>query len=273
MPYIEVEKGVNIFIEDLNPGTGKTVLFLHGWPVNHNMFEYQYTQLPRCDFRCIGMDLRGFGNSDRPWEGYCYDRLAEDVHIVIESLDIENLILVGFSMGGAIAARYMARYSGNKVSKLALVSAAIPVFTKRPNYPFGLPKEEVNKLIYQTYTDRPKMVSEFGKTFFASNVSPAFRNWFNGLGFDASGHATAMTAIALRDEDLRQDLPKIDVPTGIFHGELDQIVPFPSALQAHRLIKKSLLFPFNRSGHGVFYDELEKFNYYFTQFLSDESIS
>jgi non-heme chloroperoxidase len=273
MPYIEVEKGVNVFIEDLDPGTGKTILFLHGWPVNRNMFEYQFTQLPRCGFRCIGMDLRGFGNSDRPWQGYCYDRMAEDVHCVIESLGVEDLTLVGFSMGGAIAARYMARYSGYKVSKLALVSAAIPVFTKRPNYPFGLPKEEVNKLIYQTYTDRPNMVAGFGRNFFASNVSPAFRRWFNGLGLDTSGHATAMTAIALRDEDLRQDLPQINVPTGIFHGELDQIVPFPSALQAHHLIKKSILFPFNHSGHGVFYDELEKFNYYFTQFLSDESLS
>jgi len=270
VPYIEVEAGVHIFIKDLDPGNGKPILFIHGWPVNHKMFEYQFTILPKFGFRCIGMDLRGFGNSDGPWNGYCYDRLAEDVRIVIESLNVEDLTLVGFSMGGAIFARYMSLYSGYKVSKLALISAALPVFTKRPNYPFGLPKEEVNKLIYQTYMDRPQMVTDFGKNFFASDVRPAFRSWFNSLGLEASAHATAMTAIALRDEDLRKDLQEIHVPTGIFHGEHDQIVPFSSALQTHHLIKRSILFPFDCSGHGVFYDELEKFNYYFTQFIKDK---
>ena len=74
MPCIEVEKGVRIIVQDLDPGMGRPVLFLHGWPVNHKMFEYQFDQLPKCGFRCIGMDLRGFGNSDKPWCGYDYDR-------------------------------------------------------------------------------------------------------------------------------------------------------------------------------------------------------
>ncbi|HEY3424902.1 MAG TPA: alpha/beta fold hydrolase, partial [Negativicutes bacterium] len=69
MPYIEVEKDVNIYVEDVNPDADKTVLFIHGWPVDRRMYEYQFTQLPQYGFRCIGMDLRGFGKSDRPWEG------------------------------------------------------------------------------------------------------------------------------------------------------------------------------------------------------------
>lgn len=268
MPYIEVEKDINIFVQDLNPNAQKTILFIHGWPSNHNMFEYQFDQLPQYGFRCIGMDLRGFGNSDRPWEGYSYNRLADDVRSIIDALDLTNITLLGFSMGGAIAIRYMARHSGHGVSKLALVSAAAPLFTQRPDYPYGLPVSEVNKIIMHTYTDRPKMISEFGSKFFTSAVSPEFMNWFSLLALEAAGHATAMTAISLRDEDLRKDIQQLLVPTGIFHGIYDQIVPFASAKVMHQYIRGSILIPFNFSGHGLFYDELARFNYCLMQFLN-----
>lgn len=266
MPYIGVEQGVRVFVEDINP-CSKPILFIHGWPVNHKMFEYQLDQLPKSGFRCIAMDIRGFGQSDKPWEGYCYDRLADDVLCVIETLGLDDIALVGFSMGGAIATRYMARYAGYAVSKLALVSAAVPLFTQRPDYPYGLPISEVNKLIDQTYTDRPKMISDFGSKFFASNVSLEFRNWFGGLALEASGHATAMTAISLCDEDLRRDAQQICVPTAIFAGLKDQIVSFPNAEQMQKYVCDSVLVPFKYSGHGLFYDEREKFNHYLTQFL------
>jgi non-heme chloroperoxidase len=269
MPYITVEPGVRIFVEDLGPCTGKPVLFIHGWPVDHRMFEYQFDHFPKCGFRCIGMDIRGFGKSDKPWKGYSYNRLADDVRCVVDALGLEDFALVGFSMGGAIAVRYMARHAGYGVSKLVLVSAAVPVFTKRPDYPYGLPLSDVDKIIDQTYTDRPKMISDFGNNFFASKVSPEFRNWFNGLGLEASGHATAKTAISLRNEDLRTDEQQICVPTAIFHGIHDQIVPFASAEQSHRYIEGSMLLPFKCSGHGVFYDELERFNYCLERFLRE----
>ena len=95
MAYIEVSKGVRIFVKDLNP-RGRPVLFLHGWPSSHRMFEYQFNQLPKCGFRCIGMDIRGFGKSDSPWKGYCYDQLADDVRSVIEAMDLHDITLLGF---------------------------------------------------------------------------------------------------------------------------------------------------------------------------------
>lgn len=270
MPYIEVDQGVKIFVEDLNPDAEQTILFVHGWPADHNMFEYQFDQLPKCGIRCVAMDLRGFGKSDRPWEGYSYNCLADDIRGVIESLCLENITLWGMSVGGAICARYMTRHSGHGVSKLALVSAALPVFTRRPDYPYSLPVAEVNKLIGQTYADRPKMVSGFGKKFFASNVSPEFSTWFNGLGFKASGHATASVAISLREEDLRVETQQITVPTAIFHGVHDQVVPFPNAEVTHRYIRGSMLIPFENSGHGLFYDERDKFNYCLTEFVNQQ---
>jgi len=203
MPYVPVDDGIRVFVEDINP-CGKPILFIHGWPVNHKMFEYQFNHLPQYGFRCIAIDLRGFGKSDKPWEGYSYDTLADDVFCVIQALDLYDVPLVGFSMGGAIATRYMSRYENYGISKLALVSAAVPKFTQGPDYPYGLPAPDVNALIRQTYTDRPKMISDFGSKFFASNVSGEFMNWFSGLALEAFGHATAMTATSLRDEDVRQ---------------------------------------------------------------------
>lgn len=268
MRYIEVEKGVKVFVEDLNPRGEKTIVLIHGWPVNHKMFEYQLDMLPRFGFRCVLMDLRGFGNSDRPWKGYAYDRLSDDIRVVMDELDLENVTLAGFSMGGAIAIRYMARHAGHRVSKLALLAAAAPSFTRREGYPYGMTKAQVDEIIAQTYQNRPQMLTDFGSMFFASKIAPGFMNWFNGLGLEAAGYATVKTAVSLRDEDLRGDLEKIRVPAGIFHGALDQICPFQFALVQNKGIKGSELYRFEDSGHGVFYDELESFNYCFLQFLN-----
>jgi non-heme chloroperoxidase len=258
--YITVEQNVNIYVEDIDPGNGKPILFIHGWPLNHKQWEYQIDQLPKMDYRCIAVDLRGFGKSDRPWNGYSYDQLADDIRIVIDTLKLEDITLVGFSMGGAIAIRYMARHAGHKVSKLVLAGAAAPAFTQRPDYPYGMTVEEVNQLIKATYTERPKMVDDFGNMLFARPVTKSFKRWVYGLGIEASGHATAMTAVSLRDEDLRQDLSRIHVPTGIFHGVQDRICPFELAKLMHAGIRGSELIPFTYSGHGLFYDEMKKFN-------------
>lgn len=268
MYYIEVEQGVKVFVEDLNPIGNKTVVFLHGWPVNRKMYEYQLDILPNYGFRCIAIDLRGFGNSDRPWNGYSYNRLSDDIRVIIESLNLRNVTLVGFSMGGAIAIRYMARHAGYKVSKLALLSAAAPLFTRSRDYPYGMTKEQVDKLIMETYKNRPQMLTDFGNIFFASKVTPSFMNWFQGLGLEAAGHSTIKTEVSLRDEDMRLDLPTIRVPTGIFHGVLDKICPFQFAIVLNSQIIGSELYRFENSGHGIFYDELERFNKSFLNFLS-----
>lgn len=265
--YIRVEEGVNLYVEDLDPGDGKPVVFVHGWPVNHKMFEYQFNQLPKMGYRCIGIDLRGFGKSDRPWMGYSYDSMADDIRAVIEQLGLANFTLAGFSVGGAIAIRYMARHGGRGVSKLALFAAAAPLFTRRPDFPYGMTKEAVDELIEATYNDRPKMLDSFGDMFFARYVSASFKDWFRSLGLEASGHATAMVAISLRDEDLRQDLATIDVPTAIFHGVQDKVCPFELAEIMHAGISGSQLVPFADSGHGLFYCEREKFNHELVRFL------
>ncbi len=268
--YIKVESDVKIYVEDLNPAGGRTILFLHGWPGSHKLFEYQFNQLPKLGYRCIGIDQRGFGKSDKPWTGYDYDTLADDVRCVVEALDLQDITLGGHSTGGAIAVRYMARHQGYGVAKLALFAAAAPSVIQRPYFPYGLTREAVIKMIQDTYNDRPEMLRVFGDTFFFQHVTKAFSDWFFQLGLQAAGWSTAAIEKTWLDEErLFNDLGEICVPTLILHGIHDKVCLFPLAVAQHEGIRNSKLVPFEYSGHGLFYDEREKFNRELTQFIEE----
>lgn len=259
--YINVESNVNVFVEDLNPMGSKTIVFLHGWPGSHELFEYQLNQLPEFGYRCIGIDQRGFGKSDKPYDGYDYDRLSDDVHCVLQTLDLRNVTLVGHSTGGAIAIRYMARHHENRVSELVLCAAAAPSIIQRPNYPYGVPKQSILDMIKATYEDRPQMLRDFGNNFFFQHITEPFSEWFFHLGLQAAGWATAeIEKTWLEDTELFKDLGKIHSPTLILHGIHDKVCLFPLAEVQNKAIRNSKLIPFQFSGHGIFYDERDRFN-------------
>ena len=266
--YIHVEPNVEIFVEDLNPTGNKTILFIHGWPGNHNLFEYQFNQLPKLGYRCIGIDCRGFGASDKPWSGYDYDRLADDVRGVVDTLKLQDFTLAGHSTGGAICVRYMARHNGYGVSKLALFAAAAPSLIQRPYFPHGLPRKAVLDIIQGTYTDRPTMLRGFGKTIFYNHVTAPLSDWIFQLGLEASSWGTAAIANTWLDEEgLFYDLKTINVPTLILHGVNDKVCLFPLAIAQRDSIKNSKLVPFEECGHFLFYDQREKFNKELVKFL------
>lgn len=268
--YVKVEPNVKIYVEDLNPDGKKTILFLHGWPGSHKLFEYQFDKLPKMGYRCIGIDTRGFGESDKPCGGYDYNRLADDVRAVVEAIKLQDFTLGGHSTGGAIAIRYMARHNGYGVSKLALFAAAAPSLIQRPYFPHGLAKEDVNKIIEGTYNDRPKMLREFGDIFFFQHITEPLNEWLFQLGLQASGWATASVANTwLGEESLFSDLNKIHVSTLILHGIHDKVCLFPLAEAQRRGIKNSKLIPFEYSGHGLFYDECDKFNKELMKFVEE----
>ncbi|MCY6958341.1 alpha/beta fold hydrolase [Clostridium brassicae] len=267
--YVRVEPNVKIYVEDLNPDGKKTILFLHGWPGSHKLFEYQFDQLPKMGYRCIGIDQRGFGESDKPYTGYDYDRLSDDVRGVVDALKLKKFILVGHSTGGAIAIRYMSRHKEHEVSKLVLCAAAAPSLIKRPNFPYGLEKEDVINIINGTYADRPKMLRDFGDTFFFKYITEPFSSWFLQLGLQAAGWATASVANTWINEVLFYDLETITVPTLILHGIHDKVVKFPLGEVQKQCISNSKLIPFKYSGHGLFYDQRDKFNEELVKFIEE----
>jgi non-heme chloroperoxidase len=141
-----------------------------------------------------------------------------------------------------------------------LIGAAAPSFTQTDHNPYGIKQKEVNDILALTYVDRPMMVANFGKTFLAQEVSGPFNKWLHGLSIEASGVGTIKLLESLRDEDLSADLPKIQISTAIFHGVLDKICPFEFAKLMRESIPNSLLVSFEQSGHGLLFDEQEKFN-------------
>jgi len=258
--YIEVEPNVRLHITDA--GEGRAIILIHGWPLSDEMYEYQYNDLINAGFRAIGITLRGFGKSDKPYGAYNYDVHASDIKKVLNKLDIKNAVLGGFSMGGSIAVYYAARDNGTHISKLALFGAAAPIWTQRDDFKFNLPKSAVDDLIALNYKDRPKLLSDFAKIFSATekSLNEGIGNWLNSICLSASSYATAQCLIALRDTDLRADLAEITIPTLIMHGKKDKICSFDLAEQMKARILNSHLVVFENSGHSLFLEETQKFN-------------
>lgn len=257
--FVEVEPNVRLWVKDV--GQGSPMVFLHGWPASHRMFEYQFNELPKHGVRCIGIDTRGFGHSDHPWDGFDYMRLSHDVAEVIDALELAKVTLVGFSQGGAIALRTAARY-GDRVERLVLMGAATPSLTRRDNFEFGLERSECDELIRQAYRDRPRMISTFARRLFhqPNSLSPEFTAWFQRLCEEASGHATIACCELLRDADLRFDLGEVKCPTLVLHGANDRVCPFELAEQTHASIAGSTLVQVDAAGHGFFYEQRNRVN-------------
>ncbi len=258
--YIEVEPNVNLHISD--GGEGRPIVLIHGWPLSDEMFEYQYNDLIKNNFRVIGITLRGFGKSDKPYGNYNYDVHALDIKRVLDILEINNAVLVGFSMGGAIAVRYVSVYEGAHVSKLVLAAAAVPSWTQRKDFPYNITQSSVDDLILLNYTDRPKLLSNFSKIFSSTQTSlnKGIRSWLKEIGLSASSYATAHSLVALRDTDLRADMVKIKMPTLIVHGKKDKVCSFDLTLQMNAGFENSQLVAFENSGHSLFLEETQKFN-------------
>jgi non-heme chloroperoxidase len=258
--YIEVEPNVHLHVTDA--GEGRPVVLIPGWPLSDEMYEYQYNELIKNNFRVIGITLRGFGKSDKPYKEYNYDKHAIDIKKILNKLDIKNAVLCGFSMGGAIAIRFLSIYNGAHISKLVLAGAAAPIWTQRKDFPYNLPQSAVDDLIKLNYKDRPKLLSDFAKIFSATetSLSEGIGSWLNNICLSASSFATAQCLIALRDTDLRSDLGEIKIPTLIMHGKKDKICSFDLALQMKAGIADSHIIVFEKSGHSLFLEEVAKFN-------------
>lgn len=258
--YIEVEKNVKLHVTDL--GEGAPIVLIHGWLLSDAMYEYQYQYLSHRGFRVIGITLRGFGKSDKPYGRYDFDVFSDDIKVVLEKLKIENAVLGGFSMGGAVVLHYITKYDAAHVGKLALFGAAAPSWKKRDGAPYGISEADANGLITQTIVARQDLIAGLGSAFPAKegNISKNVEKWLESINLEASPYAVTESIKALKNLDLRPELSKIKIPVAIFHGTQDKLCPFSFAEELNKGIKKSFIIPFENSGHALFVEETDKFN-------------
>jgi pimeloyl-ACP methyl ester carboxylesterase len=255
---------IQIFYQEY--GQGIPVIFIHGWPLNHEMWEYQILELSKHNIRCIAYDRRGFGKSDRPWQGYDYDTLADDLHELITQLDLSKVVLIGFSMGGGEVARYIGKYGTGKLSKVAFISSVTPCKMKSANNPDGSTKETIDATIDAIKKDRPAFLAGFGKKFYGvdethQSVSQELLNWNQNLCLMSSAKASIDCVHAFSETDFSYDLQKIDIPVLIIHGDADKIVPISgSGNKTAELIKQAKYIVYHDSPHGLFITDKEKLN-------------
>lgn len=256
--YVKTKKNVKLFVQDVNQEGKHTIFFIHGCPLNHKMWEYIVEYLIEIGYRCITMDLRGYGNSDYPSDGYDYDTMAADVKSVIDTLKLSNITMVGYSMGGGIALRYMSKYNAQNVSSLCLLSTPAPSLVRSDDWPNGLPLDKVESLIEQCYVNRPDLVTILKSIFFYQYISTATGNWFDNLALDCAGWATGKSLLALQQEQLSNDVKTITVPTLILQGLHDKFCTPNCAVYLKENIKNSGVVELAKSGHATFLEEKDK---------------
>jgi pimeloyl-ACP methyl ester carboxylesterase len=269
MSYIKIQdrssrNPVKIFYEDW--GQGKPVVLIHGWPLNHQMWEYQINDLVDSGHRVIAYDRRGFGKSSKPYGPYDYDTLADDLRALLDNLELNDVTLVGFSMGGGEVVRYISRHGSARVARIALISAITPSMLKTDENPNGVDNAVFEEMLNSMKNDRIDFLDGFGKQFFGVSlinkpVSTPLLEYYRMHGSLASPKATQECAKAFAYTNFTNDLAAIKIPTLIIHGDADKTVPIEgTAERAAKLIPNSTYIKYDGAPHGLFYTEREKLN-------------
>jgi len=266
MPFItrNIPDKVNIYYED--SGNGQPVVLIHGWPLCGAMWEYQVNAFTNAGFRCITYDRRGFGKSECCNGSYDYTALADDLYELLKFLELEDVILAGFSMGGGEIIRFLSRYGTGSISKVIIISSVIPYLLKTGNHPEGVDTGVFDEMITGLHNDRPAFLKEFGRTFYGvslinSPVSDAILQWTQGLALSASPMATIACIRSFSETDFREELPAIDVPVLIIHGDHDKIVPVEATSQlAAEEIADNEFIVYQGAPHGLFITHKDRLN-------------
>ena len=278
MAYAETRDGTKIYYKDW--GTGDPVILIHGWPLSADSWDPITDALAHGGHRVIAYDRRGFGRSDQPWTGYDYDTFADDLADIMDATGAtDNVSLIGFSMGGGEVARYMSRYQGKGVDRVALLSSVVPYLLQADDNPDGVPQATFDQMTQDMLADRPAFMRGFLKTFFGvgffnNTVSDDVLHMCWNATMQSGLHPTLKAAKAFSSTDFRSDMASITVPTLIIHGTDDKTVPIgPTARAAEAMIPGARLVEYDGSPHGIFETDRERLIRDLMAFLNGELVA
>jgi non-heme chloroperoxidase len=276
MPFVTVgqENSADIEIYYEDHGSGQPVVLIHGYPLNGRSWEKQHRVLLDAGYRVINYDRRGFGNSSQPTIGYDYDTFAADLNALIERLAVDDVVLVGFSMGTGEVTRYLGTYGSQRVSKAALLGAIPPFLLKTDDNPEGVDQSVFDGIRAAVVADRPAYFKAFLDDFYNVDVlggtrisEQAWQASFN-VAVAASPFA-ADACVPAWLTDFRADLPKIDVPTLLVHGDADRILPFDATARRLPGLIADLKFVVVEGGpHNIAWTHPEEVNRALLDFLA-----
>ena len=256
-------------------GPGRPVVLIHGWPLSGESFKDQVPALQQAGYRVITYDRRGFGRSDKgPLRQYTYDTLTEDLHLLLTELDLTDVTLVGFSMGGGEVARYFSSFGVERLHSVVFASAVTPYLMQTPGNPDGpLTATQAATMTAQLTKDQDAFYDQFTTDFFSVDgklaVTEEQRQEALALAKQADKKAALACMAAFGNTDFRDDLPKVSVPTLVLHGDGDATVPFEgSGKRTHDAIAGSELHVIARAPHGCNVSHADEFNAALLAFLA-----
>ena len=232
---------IEIYYED--HGSGQPVVLIHGYPLDGSSWEKQTVALLEAGYRVITYDRRGFGKSSKPTAGYDYGTFAADLNTLLTGLELNNVVLVGFSMGTGEVARYLSTYGSARVARAAFLGSLEPFLLKTDDNPGGVPQEVFDGLTDAVTADRYAFFTEFFKNFYNTDTflgTPRLSQEAVNASWNLAAAAGATASVAAQPTwltDFRGDIPRIDVPALIVHGTADNILPIDST---GRLFAKAL---------------------------------
>jgi non-heme chloroperoxidase len=276
MPYITVgtENSTNIDLYYEDHGSGQPVVLIHGYPLDGHSWEKQSAALLAAGYRVITYDRRGFGRSSQPTTGYDYDTFAADLKTVLDTLDLTDAVLVGFSMGTGEVGRYLGTYGSARVAKAAFLASLEPFLLKTDDNPTGVPQDLFDGIIAAVKADRYAYFTDFYQGFYntdqflGSRLSEeALRNSWN-VAAGASWFASS-AVVPTWLTDFRADIPKIDVPTLILHGTADNILPIDATARPfHALLPQAEYVEIEGAPHGLLWTHGDEVNEALLAFLA-----
>jgi len=276
MPFITVgsenSTSIDVYYED--HGEGQPVVLIHGYPLDGHSWEKQSAALLRAGYRVITYDRRGFGRSSQATTGYDYDTFAADLKVVLDTLDLTDAVLVGFSMGTGEVARYLGTYGSQRVAKAAFLASLEPFLLKTDDNPTGVPQEVFDGILAAVTADRYAYFTDFYRNFYNTDENlgsrlseEALRNSWN-VAAGASWFASS-AAVPTWVTDFRGDLPKIDVPTLILHGTGDRILPIDvTGRRFSKLVPDAKYVEVEGAPHGLLWTHADEVNEALLAFLA-----